>query len=98
MFAYLLPVLAAISGGGVGSAARSNPVTQLRAELHTPDEIAPAVLPYLACLYSARGLPLLRGRDGVQVEFEASGDDCSAERRLAIVNALKLLKGKPVPA
>jgi len=37
--------------------------------LHTPDVIAPAVLPYLACLYAERGLPLLRANDGSQIAY-----------------------------
>jgi len=65
--------------------------------LHTPDVIAPAVLPYLACLYAERGLPLLRAADGTQVAYDKSGTGCSAARARAIADALKLLDGKPVP-
>ena len=66
--------------------------------LHTPDVIAPAVLPYLACLYAERGLPLLRATDGSQVAYDKSGSDCSAARTRAGDDAAKLLQGKPVPA
>ena len=65
--------------------------------LHTPDVIAPAVLPYLACLYAERGLPLLRATDGSQVAYDKSGSDCSAARTRAGEDAAKLLQGKPVP-
>jgi hypothetical protein len=65
--------------------------------LHTPDVIAPAVLPYLACLYAERGLPLLRASDGSQVAYDKSSSDCSAARAQAGADAAKLLQGKPVP-
>src|SRR3954469_18538727 len=65
--------------------------------LHTPDVIAPAVLPYLACLYAERGLPLLRATDGAQVTYDKSTKDCSAARVRAIADASKLLQGKAVP-
>jgi hypothetical protein len=65
--------------------------------LHTPDVIAPAVLPYLACLYAERGLPLLRAADGSQVAYDKNGAGCSAARARAIADASKLLQGKPVP-
>ena len=65
--------------------------------LHTPDVIAPAVLPYLACLYAERGLPLLRAADGTQVAYDKSGSSCSAARARAIADASKLLEGKPAP-
>ena len=65
--------------------------------LHTPDAIAPAVLPYLACLYAERGLPLLRASDGTQVAYDKSGSGCSAARARARQEAAKALQGKPVP-
>jgi hypothetical protein len=65
--------------------------------LHTPDVIAPAVLPYLACLYAERGLPLLRATDGSQVAYDKSDGDCSAARTRAGEDAAKLLQGKPAP-
>lgn len=65
--------------------------------LHTPDVIAPAVLPYLACLYAERGLPLLRASDGSQVTYDKSTSDCSAARAQATADAGKLLEGRPVP-
>src|SRR5436305_13883438 len=65
--------------------------------LHTPDVIAPAVLPYLACLYAERGLPLLRAADGTQVAYDQGGTGCSAARARATADASKLLEGKLVP-
>jgi len=65
--------------------------------LHTPDVIAPAVLPYLACLYAERGLPLLHATDGTQVTYDKSGSGCSGARARATADATKLLKDKPVP-
>lgn len=68
-----------------------------RPTLHTPDVIALAVLPYLACLYAERGLPLLRATDGTQVAYDKSTSDCSAARTRAAADASKLLEGKAVP-
>jgi hypothetical protein len=59
--------------------------------------IAPAVLPYLACLYAERGLPLLRASDGTQISYDKSSSDCSAARGRATAEAAKLLKGKAIP-
>ena len=65
--------------------------------LHTPDVIAPAVMPYLACLYAERGLPLLRATDGSQVTYDKSGSGCATARARATADAAKLLRGKAVP-
>lgn len=65
--------------------------------LHTPDVIAPAVLPYLACLYAERGLPLLRATDGTQMTYDKSGIGCSAARARATADAAKLLERSPPP-
>jgi hypothetical protein len=88
----LMLALAALFSTAAGPAALP---TQ---SLHTPDQIAPAVLPYLACLYAARGLPLLRGTDGRPISTGKPIDgDCSPVRRRAQEEALKLLEGKQLP-
>ena len=69
-----------------------------RETLHTPDIISQAVLPYLACLYAERGLPLLRAADGKQVTYGNGGRDCAAARAKAKADAAKLLDTKPLPA
>ena len=55
MIAGSVPLImfAAVAAQPVDSSA----VTRAQPQLHTPDVIAPAVLPYLACLYALRGLP-----------------------------------------
>ena len=93
----LLHLIAAVQ------AVDATPVNRAVPELHTPDVIAPAVLPYLACLYASRGLPLLRGSDGGQINFDKSGGDCSAARAHAKADALKMLDrakspGRTAPA
>ena len=65
--------------------------------MNIPDVIAPAVLPYLACLYAERGLPLLRAADGTQIVYDKGSPDCSAARERANTDAKKLLLGKAVP-
>jgi len=89
----LIAILVAAAAQAVDTSA----VTGAQQQLHTPDVIAPEVLPYLACLYAARGLPLLRGSDGRQITFEKNGTDCSAARRRAESDALKALAGKRLP-
>jgi hypothetical protein len=88
-------LLAAVVAAGPASAA-DQPFGR-KPTLHTPDVIAPAVLPYLACLYAERGLPLLRAADGTQVSYDKSSGDCSAARARASADAAKLLQGKTVP-
>lgn len=80
----------------LGSEGRAQPLSPMPT-LHTPDVIAPAVLPYLACLYAERGLPLLRATDGSHVAYDKSGSGCSAARARASADAAKLLQGKVVP-
>ncbi len=78
------------------AAATAQPLGQMPT-LHTPDIIAPAVLPYLACLYAERGLPLLRATNGAQIAFDKSSGDCSAARTQAKADAARLLAGKAAP-
>ena len=73
------------------------PLVHAWPQLHTPDQITPAVLPYLACLYARRGLPALHASDGSAVAYDKSSADCSAARARAASDAVKLLDGKPVP-
>jgi hypothetical protein len=91
---WLLAATASLIAGSAGAA--PTPLGR-KPTLHTPDVIAPAVLPYLACLYAERGLPLLRGADGTQVAYDKSSSDCSAARAKAKGDAAKRLEGKPVP-
>jgi hypothetical protein len=91
LFAAAAAAIAATGAGAAPSPLGPKPT------LHTPDVIAPAVLPYLACLYAERGLPLLRAADGTQVTYDKSSSDCSAARAQAKAEAAKSLTGKPVP-
>lgn len=75
----------------------TSPVTRAQSVLRTPDIIAPAVLPYAACLCGAHGLPLLLGSDGKQISYDANDKDCSVARRRAAIEALKLLRHTAVP-
>jgi hypothetical protein len=95
----MLLALAALLATSGGQFQVGNPAPLTTRSLHTPDEIAPAVLPYLACLYEARGLPLLRGTDGqpITTSEPGPGGDCSSVRIHAQEEALKLLAGKRVP-
>ena len=90
-------LLAATAGAAAAQTGGSDTLSGTTNSLHTPDEIAPAVLPYLGCLYATRGLPLLRGSDGQQIGGGVRGGDCGAARRKAEADALQLMDGKPVP-
>jgi hypothetical protein len=93
----VIPTLLLLSVAAGAPPVDPSAVTRARPQLHTPDQIAPAVLPYLACLYAERGLPLLHASDGAQVAYDKSTSDCSAARSQAKADAAKLLQGKPVP-
>ena len=62
--------------------------------LNIPDEVAPAVLPYLECLYGSRGIEF-RSRDGTpQPSAAPRGADCTALRREAADRADRLLRNR----
>lgn len=98
-----IPVCLILVAAAMASGAGAQPVgsaigATTNASLHTPDLIAPAVLTYLACLYAARGLPLLRGSDGRQIGVRGErGNDCTEIRRKAQADAIELIGGKTLP-
>lgn len=95
MFPPLLLMLMAAMQSGEPDVA-----TTVRRALHTPDAIAPAVLPYLACLYASRGLTLLNATDDRPMIADniGIGDDCAPVRQRAHDDALKLLASRPESA
>ena len=55
--------------------------TSQLARLDIPDEIAPAILPYLSCRMGSAGIPLRASRDGPELAPAVGlGADCSASR------------------
>ena len=54
--AYLLTVVCAASLCEVAAALAAPAGAPATLQFHAPDEIAPAVLPYLNCLFAARGM------------------------------------------
>lgn len=97
MLLPILPFLATLASPIPNKPVDTSTVTRPQPVLHTPDAIHDAVLPYLACLYAIRGLPLLKGADGKQVSYDKSDKDCSATRSRARADALKALEHSPVP-
>jgi hypothetical protein len=91
MLPILVTLAAAVQAVDPSAATRAEPV------LHTPDAITPAVLPYLACLYAERGLPFVRASDNSQIPVDKSDRNCTATRRRAKEDAVKLLSNKPIP-
>jgi hypothetical protein len=85
----------AVNSASTAQPAEPPPVVHAWPKLHTPDQITPAVLPYLACLYARRGLPPLHAPDGSLVAYDRSSPDCSAARAQASADAAKLLQAKP---
>jgi hypothetical protein len=97
----MIPIILSIAAGAASLAQvtpDAAPIPDLSADLHfhTPDEIVPAVLPYLACLYASRGLPLLNGTDRQSIASRVGlGGDCTAVRHQADRDAVALLHGRP---
>ena len=71
-------------------------VTVVSKPLTIPDEIARAVIPYMACLTASKGSPLRSGPDGPEAlpGHYKVGQDCAPVRAEAAENADKMLKGK----
>ena len=75
--------------------ASTGTVTVTSGPLNIPDEIAPAVMPYMACLTAAKGSPLRNGPSGPEFmpgRFKV-GQDCSLVRTEAAQNSDRLLRG-----
>ena len=77
---------------------KAAPQTSVRVQrlgsLTIPDEVAPAVLPYLDCLYGSRGIEI-RSPDGTpQPNAVPRGADCTAQRREAAERADRLLRNR----
>jgi len=87
------PVLALLMTAAAMSAGEPKHVNIApQSVLRTPDAIAPAVLPYLACLYDRRGLPLLKATLGSDIEYDPTDKDCGATRQRSTMAALALLQ------
>jgi hypothetical protein len=61
--------------------------------LDIPDEIAPAIVPYMQCLYSSRGIQMRRGAE-VLAPAVPEGTDCSSRRQEAARNADRTLRNQ----
>ena len=59
--------------------------------LALPDEIAPAVVPYMQCLLDSRGVRSTRDGRDVPPVF-AKGTDCSPQRKLSAQRADEMLR------
>src|SRR3954447_8989915 len=87
----------AVALGQAQAAPEPMPIADTSADLHfhAPDQIVPAVLPYLACLYASRGLPLLNGTDRQSIASKVGvRGDCSGARPQAEKEAIALLRDK----
>ena len=69
--------------------------TSQLARLDIPDEIAPAILPYMGCRLGSAGIPLRSSRDGPEVApAVAVGADCTASRGEAARRAEAMLRAQ----
>jgi hypothetical protein len=91
----LLPMLIA-SAGSSGTDSTHISFGPL-AVLHTPDAIAPALMPYLACVQAQRGSSLLKVTMGGEVHYDKNDRNCSATRKQSLADALKLLDQATIP-
>lgn len=66
--------------------------TEPIARLTIPDEIAPAVVPYLECLIASKGSALHDSKGNVVTAAVPVGADCSSQRTSAVRNADLMLE------
>ena len=59
--------------------------------LALPDEVSPAVFPYVLCLQSAAGIPMY-GPDGELANSPDKPSDCAGVRSKALVDGVKMLE------
>ena len=67
------------------------PVRRDTYSLQIPDQIAPAIIPYLACLMAARGQRIPTEKGGPVLEGITRGSDCGAYRKAASKRAYLLI-------
>ncbi len=60
--------------------------------LNIPDEIAPAMIPYVNCRVSSRGVPMFDERGEAIKALVPKGGDCTAHRKQAAKNADTMLR------
>ncbi|HYE29752.1 MAG TPA: hypothetical protein VEA61_16155 [Allosphingosinicella sp.] len=92
MIALLLLAAAAASPADAPNLERR---AVMRGSMDIPDEIAPAVLPYLNCQIASSGVPVYA--DGRRLPPPAGivkGSDCSAMRRQAATEADRMLRAR----
>lgn len=95
LLAPMLPLLAEVVGSPPARVVDTTPVIEAPLYVNTPDVVLPAMLPYVSCLVTMRGLPLVV--HGQRVDGKTTSGDCSAKRARARAEALNLLSGKPAP-
>ena len=72
----------------------SMPVALGRLEI--PDEIAPALMPYMACQMRAAGAPIIKPGQPVPQDQQPTGEDCTSVRQTAARNALVMLDRRSI--
>ncbi len=60
--------------------------------LNIPDEIAPAMIPYVNCRVSSRGVPMFNERGEAIKALVPEGGDCAGHRRQAAKSADFMLR------
>ena len=66
--------------------------TTMTTSLDVPDEIVPAVMPYVNCVHAKSGVPAYSG--GKLLDLSDQPEDCARVRELAVKNGVRLLRSQ----
>jgi hypothetical protein len=75
---------------------RTVTMSEKRGSLDIPDEIAPAVVPFMMCRLRAAGVRVRRPDGTIPESATPSGEDCTPVRSAAKRNAITMLKQKGI--
>ena len=84
-------ILAAASAAAQPTPAATISMPVALGRLEIPDEIAPALMPYMACQMRAAGAPIIKPGQPVPMGQQPTGEDCTKVRETAARNAMTLL-------
>ena len=66
------------------------PIRRDNYSLAIPDQIAPAIIPYLSCLMASHGTPIPAGKGRLVINSVKTGGDCGAYRKSSFTMAYLL--------
>ena len=84
-------ILAAASAAAQSAPAATIAMPVALGRLEIPDQIAPALMPYMACQMRAAGAPIIKPGQPVPLGQQPTGEDCTKVREAAGRNAVTML-------